>query len=91
MSFLKKGKRAEKRLERRRTKKHMKAFYSIMGEVKQLAQTIHDSGVEWSEENIVEVAADFTELKIADMEKFLLLGNLSLLRDEAKSNNTEER
>jgi len=90
-SFSTKGKREKVRVDKRRTKRHMTAMYKILGEVKDLAKVIHNAGEDWTEENIVDIAANYTDLKIADMEKFLLLGNLSLLKseDEAKSNNPE--
>jgi hypothetical protein len=81
------GSRAKIASEKSQVKQHMKYMYKIMDSVKELASTIHDSGVEWTEDNIEEVAAKFTDMNIANMEKFLLLGNLQLLKDEAKGDN----
>ena len=89
MSFLRRGRREKIRVEKRMVKRHMKAMYSILGEVRELAKDIYNSKLEWNEDNIVEVASGFTDMKIADMEKFLLLGNLQMLKDEDKSNNNE--
>lgn len=82
-----KGSRKAEVAERRQVKHHIKYMYKIMDEIKLIAKDIHKSGVEWTEDNIEDVASEFTELKIADMEKFLLLGNLQMLKDEAESDN----
>jgi len=87
-SFLKRGKRTKVKEEKRLVKQHMKAMYAILGEIKEIAKDIHNSKLEWSEDNIIELAAQFTDRKIADMEKFLLLGNLQMLKDEAEPDNT---
>ena len=84
-NFLSKGKREQVRDEKRLVKRHMKAMYRIMGEVKELAEDIHNDGEDWNEDNIEEIVAQYTDLKLADMEKFLLLGNLQRLRDEGES------
>ena len=86
-SFNKIGERQKVRDEKRNVKRHMKAMYKIMGEVKALAKDIHESDTEWTEDNIIDVAAEFSDLTISDMEKFLLLGNLQQLQDEVESNN----
>jgi len=91
-NFSKVGKRELDRVDKRKVKRHMSAMYRILGKVKELAKVIHEANEEWTEDNIVEIAAKYSDMQVADMEKFLLLGNLSLLKseDEAKSNNTEE-
>lgn len=86
-SFNKVGERQKVRDEKRSVKRHMKAMYKIMDEVKLLAKEIHESDAEWTEDNIVDVASEFSELTISDMEKFLLLGNLQLLKNEVESDN----
>ena len=82
MSFLKKMKRSTERLEKKKVRKHIAAMYEIMGDIKEIAQDIHDSGKEWNEDNIVELASEFTDRTIGDMEKFMLLGNLSMLEQD---------
>lgn len=89
-SFLHKGQRDRVRAEKRKVKQHMKSMYRILGEVKELALDIHNAKEEWTEDNIIEIAARYTEIEIADMEKFLLLGNLQMLKDEIKSDNAKE-
>ena len=83
-SFLKKGQRERVRAEKRMVKRHMKSMYRILGEVKELALDIHNAKEDWNEDNIIEIASQYTEIEIADMEKFLLLGNLQMLKDEDK-------
>lgn len=86
-NFLRRGQRDRIRQEKRKVKQHMKSMYKILGEVKELALTIHNAKEEWTEDNIIDIASKYTEIKIADMEKFLLLGNLQMLKDEIKSDN----
>lgn len=86
-NFLKKGQRDRVREEKRMVKRHMSSMYRILDEVKELALDIHNAKEEWTEDNIIEIASRYTDIQIADMEKFLLLGNLQMLKDEVKSDN----
>lgn len=87
-SFSKVGKREKTRNDKRLSKKHLKQMYVIMDELEIVAKEMHQAKEDWNEDNIAELAANYTELNIADMEKFMLLGKLSNLKvmDEAKDN-----
>ena len=83
-NFLKKGKRIKARADKKELKHRTKDFYKILGELDMVAKKIFidyegslDSEV--TEENIVEIAADYTDREIAAMEKFILLGKLEQL------------
>lgn len=88
-SFSKVGKREVVRDDKRKVKRHMTAMYRILGEVKELAKELHESGVEITEDNIEEVVLKHTGKEIANMEKFLLLGNIQMLKRETESDNTK--
>lgn len=88
-SFSKKGQREVVRDEKRKVKRHMSAMYRILGEVKELAKELHETGVEITEDNIDEVVLKHTGKELAAMEKFLLLGNLQMLKRETESDNAK--
>ena len=88
-SFLNAGKRAKVRKEKKLVKKHMSAMYRILGEVTEIAQDMHNAKEDWNEENIVEIAAKYTDIELADMEKFLLLGKLQTLKDGVETDNSK--
>lgn len=82
------GKRKASNKDRRKVKRHMKRMYAIMDELDEVAKAIYVSAVEWNEDNIAEVAAEHTNLIIDGMEKFLLLGKLTQVKEahEARNN-----
>jgi predicted peroxiredoxin len=88
-SFSKIGQRGIVRDEKRKVKRHMTAMYRILGEVKELAKELHETGVEITEDNVEEIVLKHTGNEIAAMEKFLLLGNLQMLKRETESDNTK--
>lgn len=88
-SFSKIGKRGVVRDDKRKVKRHMTAMYRILGEVKELAKELHESGIEITEDNVSDVVRNHNGSELAAMEKFLLLGNLQMLKREAESDNTK--
>jgi predicted peroxiredoxin len=88
-SFSKIGKRGVVRDDKRKVKRHMTAMYRILGEVKELAKELHESGIEITEDNVSDVVRNYNGSELAAMEKFLLLGNLQMLKREAESDNTK--
>lgn len=89
-SFLKKGKRQAEAREKKSVGKRIKAIYSIMGEIKSLAKEMFEHEEDWNEDNIVELAANYTDRPIENMEKLMLLGNLQILKDEQESGRVRE-
>lgn len=75
-NFLKRGRRSKAIAEKKELKHRTKEFYKILGELDVVANKIKDSGVEVTEDTIVEEAAKYTDRKIESMEKFLLLGKI---------------
>jgi hypothetical protein len=84
-NFSKTGKREQVRESKREVKKRMRAVYKIMDELEEVATAIDLANEEWTEENIIEIAANHTELKLDGLEKLLLLGKLQRRKD-AKNN-----
>lgn len=85
-NFSKTGKREQVREGKREVKKRMKAVYKIMDELEEVATAIDLADEEWDEDNILEIAANHTELKLDGLEKLLLLGKLQRRKD-AKNHN----
>ena len=85
-NFSKTGKREQVRESKREVKKRMRAVYKIMDELEEVATAIDLADEEWTEENIIEIAANHTELKLDGLEKLLLLGKLQTRKD-AKNHN----
>ena len=85
-NFSKTGKREQVRESKREVKKRMRAVYKIMDELEEVATAIDLANEEWTEENIIEIAANHTDLKLDGLEKLLLLGKLQTRKD-AKNHN----
>jgi len=79
-SFLKRGERAQIRSQKKELKHRTKDFYKILGTLDDVAKLIDykykDSKIRVHENNIEEIAAEFTDREIGSMEKFILLGKL---------------
>ena len=75
-SFLKRGKRAEVRKKNKEIKHRTKEFYKILRELDEVARMIVKKDIEVSEENIQEIAEQFTDRKIENLEKLVLLGKI---------------
>jgi hypothetical protein len=70
-------------------KKHIKAFYGILGEMEFLANeinTLHPT-VEFTEENINEYAQPIYGRELDGMEKFLVLGKIHTRRNDETQDN----
>jgi hypothetical protein len=72
------GARQQKVFENKKTKKHIKAFYKIMGDMDEVAKGLLSthSEVEFTEENINEYVNPIYGRDLDSMEKFLVLGKL---------------
>jgi hypothetical protein len=80
-NMLRKGKRIAARKNKKETKKHTKEFYKILGELDEVAEAMLDNEEvmeKLTDENLVELASEFTDLKIEGLEKFVLKGKLGL-------------
>lgn len=77
-NFLRKGRRKEQEVIRRVTKKHTKAFYKILGELDRVANEMKLHEEEVTKDNIVEVASNYTDIKIENLEKIVLMGKMGL-------------
>lgn len=74
-SYLKQGERQFKLAERKKTKAHVKAFYSILGQMDVVAKQL-DPTLEYNEDNINEYVNPIIGRDLDSMEKFLVLGKL---------------
>ena len=81
-NFNKKGLRQQKLLERKKTKKHIKSFYKILGEMDILAKQL-DSSIEYTEENINDYVKPIYGRDLDGMEKMLVLGKLHYAKNNS--------
>ncbi len=86
MSFSRKGYRQSMKSKIKLTKKHIKRFYQILHELDDVAKAIYKAypSDEYNEDDIVEVAKEFTDLSIDKMEKNILLSKLTQLAEHNK-------
>ena len=79
-----------KRIAELRVKKHIKEIYKIMGELETITPSIYQDNkdVEFTEDNIDEIAIKYTNRKLENLERFILLGKLQLLKDAETKDNT---
>ena len=85
---MKQGARQTKLQENKKVKQHIKAFYSIMGEMESLSQEllrIH-TDVTFTEDNIQGYVEPIFGRELDNMEKFLVLGKT---HKEDEKDNTE--
>lgn len=82
-SYLKNGQRQAKLAERKKTKAHVKAFYSILADMDVVAKQL-DPSIEYNEENINDYVKPIYGRDLDGMEKMLILGKLY----HAKENNS---
>jgi hypothetical protein len=80
-NFFRKGARASLKKQKKEVQKRIKRIYQIMDELDEVAAKIFRTGKEWSEENIAELAYEFTDLKIEGLETMMLLGKLENLKE----------
>ena len=85
-NFASRGLRQTVLLKNKETKKHIKAFYSIIGEIDKISRQL-DPKVEYTEENIDEYVNPILGRDLDSMEKFLVLGKLHYGKEESSDNN----
>jgi hypothetical protein len=85
-SFANKGLRQTVLLKNKETKKHIEAFYNIIGEIDNISNQL-DKSIEYTEENINEYVNPILGRDLDNMEMFLLLGKLNVVNNETKNNN----
>jgi len=85
-SFANRGLRQTVLLKNKEAKKHIKAFYSIIGEIDKISRQL-DPTIEYTEENINEYVNPILGRDLDSMEQFLLLGKLNVVNNETKDNN----
>jgi hypothetical protein len=83
---MKSGLRQMKVTEDKKVKKHVKAFYSIIGEIDKISKQL-DPTIKYTEENINEYVNPILGRDLDNMEQFLLLGKLNVVNNETKDNN----
>ena len=79
-SFASRGLRQTVLLKNKETKKHIKAFYSIIGEIDNISNQL-DKSIEYTEENINEYVNPMLGRDLDSMEQFLLLGKLNVVNN----------
>lgn len=85
-NFLRKGKRKSQELGKKKTKKHLKEFYKILHELDEVATEMKLHKEEVNEDNIEEIASNYTYRKIGKYEKMILLSKMYIeVKDEMKS------
>jgi anaerobic ribonucleoside-triphosphate reductase len=80
-NFLKQGLRQQKVTKDKKTKKHIKSFYQILGKMDVIANQL-DSTLEYTEDNIDEYVEPILDRKLDSMEKMLVLGKLHYKKEE---------
>lgn len=78
MSFLKQGYRKEKHLKAKKTKKHLNEFYKILHQLDLIAKEMKLHDEEVTEDNIEEIASNYTDRKIGKYEKMILLSKMQI-------------
>jgi hypothetical protein len=78
-NFLKKGKREDVKSQKKDVKKRIKRIYQIMDELDNVAALIFMNKEDYTEENIKDIAGQYTDLTIEGMETMMLLGKLQNL------------
>lgn len=79
MSFLRKGYKQSMKSKIKLTKKHIKTFYKILHELDDVAKAIWDKypSEEYNEDDVKEIAKEFTDLKLDKMETNILMSKLA--------------
>lgn len=76
---MKKGFRADKNALNKKTKAHVKAFYTIMDDMQKLAEQL-DPSLDYNEENINDYVCELYR-DLDPMEKFVLLGKIHRIKE----------
>jgi hypothetical protein len=79
-TYSKNGLRQVKLAEKKKTKAHVKAFYSILGQIDDVAKQL-DLMLEYNEDNINEYVNPIINRDLDSMEKFLVLGKLHTAKE----------
>jgi len=79
-SYLKNGQRQAKLADRKKTKKHIKAFYQIMGKMDVIAKQLNPT-LEYNEDNVNDYVKPIFGRDLDSMEKFLVLGKLNTAKE----------
>ena len=88
-SFANRGLRQTVLLKNKETKKHIKSFYQIIGQIEDISKHL-DKSIEYTEDNINEYVNPILGRDLDNMEKFLLLGKLNVVNNiEAKYKENE--
>jgi len=74
-TYKKNGKRQQVVAVKKKTKQHVKAFYSIMDQMETISKEL-DQTIEYTEENINDYVKPILGRELDSMEKFLVLGKL---------------
>jgi len=80
-NFFKKGQRESLKKQKKDVKKRIKRIYQIMDELDVVAAKMFRTGKEVTEENVAELAYEFTDLKIEGMESMMLQGKIHNLKE----------
>ena len=83
-SFNKAGQRQARQVLDRKTKKHVKAFYKIIGEMEDISKQL-DPSIEYNEDNINEFVLPIYGRELDNMEMFVLLGKLHHGKEEGNT------
>lgn len=84
-TYNKNGLRQVKLIEKKKTKKHLKSFYQIIGKLDEIVKQL-DQSLEYTEDNINEYTKPFIGRDLDSMEKFLVLGKLHHSKEEVVNN-----
>ena len=84
-SYMKQGLRQMKVAEDKKVKKHVKAFYSIMHTMEEISKEL-DPTLEYTEDNINDYVKPMLGRDLDSMEKFLILGKLSHIKEPIVNN-----
>jgi len=89
MSFLRKGRRESLKLQKNKSKKHVKEFYKILHELDEVAKEMKICGEKVTHDNIEEIASNYTDRTIGKYEKIILLAKMGV-GDEVEGDTKSE-
>lgn len=88
-NFMKKGIRANKIINDKRVKQHVKAVYAIMDKFEEIVPKL-DLSIDYNEENINEYVNPVLGRDLDNLEKFLFLGKIHYTKQEQLNGETTE-
>ena len=80
-NFLRKGERQSLKKQKTDVKKRVKRIYQIMDELDTVAALIFMNKEEYTEDNMKDIAEQYTDLTIDGMETMMLMGKLQNLEN----------